>query len=344
MSSSNSNPYYFVIPKFRHLITILFLFLFITHYGLSCKVFAEEPFYSIQLDTFNNLENAKKRVAELKGLGHNSFFRTEKLEGDEGEIYKVYIERYESRPDAENEAKVLKDLELIPNYIVVEIREEKKEAKEKEEVEKKTQQPEPIKEEKVEVEKETPPLEPVEEESDDNGFLLQIGSFNEKENVEKMLLELRDAGHSAFYRQEEVKGKGEMYRLYIKGFRSKSEAQKTGKVLIETGLISGYILKAPEGKIQTVISTKGDTKKSFFLHVSSFKEEANAEQSVQVLTDNELKAFYVEEETSGNKWFRVYIGEFDDEESARKAGSELSEKGIISYFKPLEINRGESNK
>lgn len=340
MSSSNSYSYYLVIPKFRHFIIILLLSLFIIYHGLSGRVFAEEPFYSIQLDTFNNLENAKERVAELKGLGYNSFFRTETLEGDKGEVYKVYIERYESRSDAENEAKVLKELELISDYLVVEIREEKVKEKEgvkeevkkepKEAVEKKAQQPKP---------------EPVKEEIKDDSYLIQVGSFREKENVENMLQKLKDSGHSAFYRQEEVKGKGEMYRLYIKGFQSKAEAQKTGNELIESSLISDYILKAPEGKeAQTVTKTEEDTNKSFFLHVASFKEEENAEQSVQFLTDNGLKAFHVAEEISGNRWFRVYIGNFDDEASARKAGSELLEKGIISYFKPIEINRGESSR
>jgi cell division septation protein DedD len=50
-------------------------------------------------------------------------------------------------------------------------------------------------------------------------------------------------------------------------------------------------------------------------------------------------SYHLEEESSEDRWFRVYIGEFDNENNARKAGSELREKGIISYFKPIEINK-----
>ena len=320
MKSSKLNRYYCLTPKLKYLIIILFLSFHFIHNDLSGNAFADEPFYSIQLDTFNNLENAERRVTELKGLGHNSFYRSETLGDDGGEIYKVYIERYGSRSEAENEAKVLKDLELIPDYMVVEIKE-----KGEEEVEKKTRQPEP---------------EPVREGPEDDGYLIQVGVYKEKENADEILLKLKNSGHSPFFRQEEVKGKGEVYRVYIKGFQSKAEAQKTGKELMESGLISGYMVKAPGVQTQTLISKKANDKNPFFLHVASYKEEANAEQYVQFLADNGLKAFYVPEQISGVKWFRVYIGEFNDEESAKKAGAELLEKGIISYFKPLEINRG----
>ena len=93
------------------------------------------------------------------------------------------------------------------------------------------------------------------------------------------------------------------------------------------------------------LSGKAVAEEPFYsIQLDTFNNLDNAERSVQYLKDNGLNAFHVSEEISGGKWFRVYIGEFDNEDSARKAGAELLEKGIISYFKPLEINRGENSK
>ena len=47
----------------------------------------------------------------------------------------------------------------------------------------------------------------------------------------------------------------------------------------------------------------------------------------------------MDEELAGGQWFRVYIGKYDTEKEARAAGEALKEKGLVSYFKPLEIDR-----
>jgi len=46
------------------------------------------------------------------------------------------------------------------------------------------------------------------------------------------------------------------------------------------------------------------------------------------------RSIYVVQEVSGESWFRVYIGEFDDENQARKLGDKLQSKGMIAYYKP----------
>lgn len=72
------------------------------------------------------------------------------------------------------------------------------------------------------------------------------------------------------------------------------------------------------------------------LHISSFKEKSNAEKEVQRLKGYGYKTFIASEEVSGESWLRVYIGIFDDEQAARRTGSELRENGSISYFKPFK--------
>ncbi len=73
------------------------------------------------------------------------------------------------------------------------------------------------------------------------------------------------------------------------------------------------------------------------LHFSSCLLKVNAEEEVRRLEKYGYSAFYQEKEVLGQRWFRVYIGDFKDEQEARKVGSELKEKGIISYFKPRKI-------
>jgi hypothetical protein len=73
------------------------------------------------------------------------------------------------------------------------------------------------------------------------------------------------------------------------------------------------------------------------LHISSFKEKTNAENEVQRLKGYGYKTFIASEEVLGESWLRVYIGIFDHEQAARRIGSELREKGSISYFKPFKI-------
>jgi len=73
------------------------------------------------------------------------------------------------------------------------------------------------------------------------------------------------------------------------------------------------------------------------LHISSFKQKDNAENEVQRLGKHGYKTFLAAEEVLGESWLRVYIGVFDDEQTARRIGSELRGKGIVSYFNPSKI-------
>jgi cell division protein FtsN len=95
---------------------------------------------------------------------------------------------------------------------------------------------------------------------------------------------------------------------------------------------SALVKLAPEKPLAAV--PPGKT----MLHICSFKQKANAEKEVQRLEKNGYKSFLAEEEISGQRWFRVYIGNFKDEQEARKVGSELKRKGLISYFKPTKVD------
>lgn len=170
-------------------------------------------------------------------------------------------------------------------------------------------------------------------------YSIQLGSFRELNNASSMVNDLKRLGHNAFYRYETVKGKGKLYRVYIERYRSRKEAVKEAKTLKKLELISDYAIKAIDEIAQDGSRDRKHDKKVYYLHIGSFKEKSNAEKMVQELGKSRYKAFFVAEEISGVSLFRVYIGEFNDEKEAQKIGSELRNKGIISYFNPIEIDK-----
>lgn len=78
----------------------------------------------------------------------------------------------------------------------------------------------------------------------------------------------------------------------------------------------------------------------YVIHVSSFKNRNSAEHEISNLKELNLHAFYKYElvKNRGN-WYRVYIGTFNDKKEARASGLELIDKGIISYFQPVHVQK-----
>ena len=173
-------------------------------------------------------------------------------------------------------------------------------------------------------------------------YSIQIGSFKSLKVAENKVKHLNRLGHNAFYRHEAIKGRGKWYRVYIERFSSRRAAVKEAGILKKLGLISDYAVRAIDAAGKTGPDSKSASldKRVFFIHVGSFKGELNAENKVQQLKNLGYKAFQVGEDVSGKRWFRVYIGEFDNEGEAQKVGALLRERKIIAYFKALAIEKG----
>lgn len=78
----------------------------------------------------------------------------------------------------------------------------------------------------------------------------------------------------------------------------------------------------------------------YVIHVSSFKNRNKAEREISNLNKLNLNTFYKYEVVEGKgAWFRVYIGTFNDKKEAQARGSELIDKGIISYFKSIQVQQ-----
>lgn len=170
-------------------------------------------------------------------------------------------------------------------------------------------------------------------------YSIQVGAYQDINGARDMVSELKKLGHHAFFRKESIRNIGSWFRVYIEKYQTKAEAEKEGKVLKELGLISEYAVRLMEPPGPKPSPQKKGTKIVFFLHVSSFREKSNADSLANRLIAQGQKAFHVAETISGERWFRVYIGEFGSEEEARNAGKDLREKGVIEYFKAIEIDQ-----
>ncbi|MFO7783372.1 MAG: SPOR domain-containing protein [Thermodesulfobacteriota bacterium] len=188
----------------------------------------------------------------------------------------------------------------------------------------------------------------------ENSYGIQIGSYKDLDNAVERVNYLKRLGYEAFYRYETVGDKGKWYRVYIARYSTREQAEEEARLLRELKLIDAYdirLLRNGPSKPAARAATPPKQEKppsppgketeglAYLLHVSSFKEREHAEEETQKLEKAGQKAFYVDEELAGGRWFRVYIGQFNTEKAARAAGEQLKEKGTVSYFKPLKIDR-----
>jgi cell division septation protein DedD len=327
----------------------LFIFALALMPGSNDYAFSDQgTYYSIHLLTFKTVDEARAKVKDYKDRGYNAFYRREKS-GDNAVEFAVYIERFNSRPEADKEANILKELNLISDYDVREISEKTKtdsirdsrEVTEKARINSTAPEPEAVRktEKKSAVKSETTKKSDSRNarKQDVKSYYLKVSSLKEKANAEETVKILKDAGYHAFYNFENIKGKGDWYRVYLDTYQSREDAEKDAKKLMTSGIIAGYEIKRATGVIQPAEQAQKDDKKIYYLHVASFKDAAHADEEVRRLTESGLKAVSKNAEVSGEQWFRVYIGEFSDEKEAREKGTELVQNGVISYFKPMLI-------
>jgi cell division septation protein DedD len=178
------------------------LFVLTLWLGFSFTSHAKQYYYSIQVSAYQSESNASEAVQLLKNLGHKAFFRKE--EDKKKTIwYRVYIEVFSSRREAEKEALALKELGLISQYIV-----------------------RPL---EVEAKDQSAPK--------DKGdvYFLHLSSYKSKENAAADAKTLEERGYKAFVVPEEVKGE-EWFRVYVGEFKDEAEARKIGNELKTKGL------------------------------------------------------------------------------------------------------------
>lgn len=178
---------------------------------------------------------------------------------------------------------------------------------------------------------------PVEETPRDIYYSLQVGAYQSEAHARTRAEDLDKMGQDGFVREGTSADKGKLYRVYLNRYKTKEEAIIEAEKLRKSKLISDYVVRPLKSPTRQEVHIKnGDASPKFYLHIGSFMKKANAEKTVDRLKQSGLKASYAERVVQGETWYRVLIGDYPDEEEARRAGAELKKKGIISYFKPIK--------
>ena len=340
MSPPNLVRYSFFIAIKYISIALMVIFFIVPHI-----THANEIMYGIQVDEFNDSNSAENRVKALNQLGHNAFYRCESIENNKM-LCRVFIDQYPTQKEAENEAEFLKKLELITNYSIRQIGEKvqtvkpdtvKPPAPKPKVAKPKVIAPQIDKSNMDKPKKGTPKTDKPQAISSTRGYDIQVGSYQEKTNAESLITRLKQAGYNAVYSYETVKGRGKFYRVIIKGYGSREDAQYDAESLKKARIISSYRVKASEKTDQGSALNSGGGN-VFFLHVHSFKNMANAKKNIQLLGSHGHKAFFIAETDSGETWYNIYIGEYNNEKAAQQVGMELQKKGIISSFKTIALH------
>jgi cell division septation protein DedD len=73
-------------------------------------------------------------------------------------------------------------------------------------------------------------------------YTLQVGSYPTEEEAKERVDSLREHGLNPFLRQAEVKGLGLRYRLFVGGFASREEAEKSGKEYQAQHVIHSFLV------------------------------------------------------------------------------------------------------
>lgn len=96
------------------LITLITLWLAL---NMLTPAHAGKASYSIQIGAFKEQRYAIKELSKLKGSGRNVFYRHEEIE-NRGKWYRVYVNTYRERSEAEREARRLMKLGLVKDYTI----------------------------------------------------------------------------------------------------------------------------------------------------------------------------------------------------------------------------------
>ena len=210
-----------------------------------------ETAYSIQVAAAMDKGSAEEKAEEMNRLGYRSYVRLETIPG-KGDWYRVYVERFGSKSEADREASSLKSLGLLNECFVREIKGDfaPASAPKKTDI---TPTPPRKKEEVAPLRKKedvAPPAiqkkgaaipAPHKEWKSASSRLhfLHVGSFKERENAEKNVASFGKMGQKAFFVEEGV-ARDKWFKVYIGEFSDVKDAKKAGVDLKERGAVSYF--------------------------------------------------------------------------------------------------------
>ena len=297
-------------------LSILFLFL------LPSSLIADslgQNYYSIQIGSFKEQKWAVNEVKKLVKQGRDAFYQLETIKG-KGEFYRVYINKYKHRADAEKDVDQFKQQKVFSYYSIQSLSS-----------------------------KESPPK--VEEKGPayfgQNYYSIQIGSFKEQKWAVNEVKKLVKQGRDAFYQLETIKGKGEFYRVYINKYKHRADAEKDVDQFKQQKVFSYYSIQSLSSKESPPkVEEKGPAyfgQNYYSIQIGSFKEQKWAVNEVKKLVKQGRDAFFQLETIKGKgEFYRVYINKYKHRADAEKDVVQFKQQKTFSSYFIQTLSRKES--
>lgn len=205
--------------------------------------------WSIQVAAATDKGSAEERAEEMNRLGYRSYVRLETVPG-KGGWYRVYVDRFGSKSEADREAASLKSLGLLNECFVRAVKGDFALAPKKTDL---TPTPPHKKEEVAPLRKKEDIAPPAPQKkgaaipaphkewksASSRLHFLHVGSFKERENAVKSVASFGKMGQKAFFVEEGV-ARDRWFKVYIGEFAEVKDAKKAGVDLKERGAVSYF--------------------------------------------------------------------------------------------------------
>jgi hypothetical protein len=167
--------------------------------------------------------------------------------------------------------------------------------------------------------------------SNDNFYSIHVSSCKSVDNALKVVSMITEKGYSAYYRYEDVPGKGLWYRVYAE----KSVKDTAGDHIVEglkEAAISNYLsLRKTNGQQHQIFGPP--TKGGWCLRIGSFMLEQNAVKEAERMQRYRYETLIARIHDGENVWNKVFLLVDGDKSVADMAGEALQDQNIITFFK-----------
>lgn len=157
----------------------------------------------------------------------------------------------------------------------------------------------------------------LEEHQDYYPYMIQVGSFQNKDESMREAMILRNKGDSACISHAHITGKGDWYRVLVGYYQTPEEAQKAVLELKKREYRNAFVVKRP-----------------FAVEVGIFSDDKKLNEMAADLLAKGYSAYRVPDRVYKNK-IRLLVGAFRAEEEAKTMTKSLQKEG----FNPKVVRR-----
>jgi len=164
---------------------------------------------------------------------------------------------------------------------------------------------------------------------------IHVSSERSQNVADSEIIKYINRGYEAFKILTSIPKIGNMYRIYVGHFRTQADARETATKLIN----QGYTKYANVIKLEKPVVPKTETTLFYYVHVSSFQNNQNAQEEARVFTKAGYQVSVIEIDLKNiGPWFRVFVGPYTTRVEAMKVADNIKETGLSNYAAVIETD------